>query len=109
VLTWLSVWGQVRFAYGHCHSLCLAPVNPDWFYLPGFTFLVPAHLGSPGQNPEDLQNDCSCCSVVYHVTLALMSLTFSVMTPISDAETFDFKCGNFWSPVYIVSVCISKA
>jgi len=20
----------------HCHSLSLAPVNPDWFYLPGF-------------------------------------------------------------------------
>jgi len=34
----------------HCHSLSLAPVNPDWFYLPGFTFLVPAHPGSPGQN-----------------------------------------------------------
>jgi len=29
-----------------------APVNPDWFYLPGFTFLVPAHSVSPGQNPE---------------------------------------------------------
>jgi len=37
----------------HCHSLSLAPVNPDWFYLPGFTFLVPAHPGSPGQNPEE--------------------------------------------------------
>jgi len=35
-----------------CHSPPLAPVNPDWFYLPGFTFLVPAHPGSPGQNPE---------------------------------------------------------
>jgi len=23
-----------------------------WFYLPGFNFLVPAYLGSPGQNPE---------------------------------------------------------
>jgi len=22
--------------------------------LPGFTFLVPAHPGSPGQNPEEL-------------------------------------------------------
>ena len=37
----------------HCHSLSLAPVNPDWFYLPGFTFLVPAHPGSPGQNLEE--------------------------------------------------------
>jgi len=28
-------------------------VNPDWnIYLPGFTFLVPAHLGSPEQKPE---------------------------------------------------------
>ena len=24
-----------------------------WFYLPGFTFLVPANPGSPGQNQED--------------------------------------------------------
>jgi len=27
------------------------PSNPDWIYLPGFTFLVPAHPGSPGQSP----------------------------------------------------------
>jgi len=31
--------------------LSLAPVNADWFYLPGFTFLVPAHPGSPGESP----------------------------------------------------------
>jgi len=37
----------------HCQSLSLATVNSDWFYLPGFTFLVPAHLGSPGQSPGD--------------------------------------------------------
>ena len=30
----------------------MAAVNPNWFYLPGFTFLVLAHPGSPGQNPE---------------------------------------------------------
>jgi len=35
-------------------QLSLAPVNPDWFYLPGFTFLVLAHPGSPGQNPRGL-------------------------------------------------------
>jgi len=29
----------------------IAPVHPDWFYLPSFTVLVPAHPGSPGQNP----------------------------------------------------------
>jgi len=32
--------------------LALALVNPEWLYLPGFTFLVLAHLGSPGQNPD---------------------------------------------------------
>jgi len=31
----------------HCHSLSLAPVNTAWFYLPGFTFLVPAYPCSP--------------------------------------------------------------
>jgi len=49
-------WGKVQIciwpSWCHCQSLSLAPVNLDWFYLPGFTFLVPAHLGSPGQNPE---------------------------------------------------------
>ena len=35
----------------HCHSLSLAPVNPDWFYLPDFTFLVTADPGSPGHSP----------------------------------------------------------
>ena len=28
-----------------------SPVNPDCFYLPGLTFLVPAHPGSPSQSP----------------------------------------------------------
>jgi len=44
MLVWLSVWGEVQICIWssrcHCHSLSLAPVNPDWFYLPGFTFLV---------------------------------------------------------------------
>ena len=46
---------RCRFAYGladaaatHCE---LASVNPDWFYLPGFTFLVSAHPGNPRQSP----------------------------------------------------------
>jgi len=55
ILAWLSVWGKVQIctwpSWCHCHSLALAPVNPDWFYLPSFTFRVPAHPGSPGQNP----------------------------------------------------------
>jgi len=30
----------------HCYSLSLAPVNPDWFYLPFWFYLSDA--GSPG-------------------------------------------------------------
>jgi len=45
---------RCRFAYGPGDATathCLAPVNPDWFYLPGFIFLVPAHPAGPEQNP----------------------------------------------------------
>jgi len=45
--TQICIWPN----WCHCHSLSLAPVNPDWFYLPGLTFLVPAHPGSPGHSP----------------------------------------------------------
>jgi len=43
MLAWLFVWGEVQIyiwpSWCHCHSLSLAPVNPDWYiYLPGFTF-----------------------------------------------------------------------
>ena len=38
------------------YSLSLAPVNPDWFYLPGSIFLILAHPVSPGQR---LLNGCS--------------------------------------------------
>jgi len=54
MLAWLCVWDKVQILHMaqlmHCHSLSLASVNPDWFYLLGFTFLVPAHPDSPGQN-----------------------------------------------------------
>jgi len=53
---WLHVSVKVQIcilpSWCHCHSLSLAPVNPDWFYLLGFTFLVPADPGSPGLNPR---------------------------------------------------------
>jgi len=57
MLAWLFVWDEVQICIWpsrcHCHSLSFAPVNPDWVYLPGFTFLVSAHLGSTVQNPEE--------------------------------------------------------
>jgi len=42
MLAWLSVCGEVQIciwpSWCHCHSLSLARVNPDWFYLPGLPF-----------------------------------------------------------------------
>jgi len=36
----MVIWDEVRTCVWprrcHCHSLSLAPVNSDWFYLPGF-------------------------------------------------------------------------
>ena len=48
VLSWLSVWSKVQTciwpSWCHCHSLsCFTKIQI------GFTFLVLAHLGSPGQ------------------------------------------------------------
>jgi len=48
VLVWLSIWSEMLTciwpSWCHCHSLSLASVIQI-----GFTFLVPAHLGSPGK------------------------------------------------------------
>ena len=49
VLIWLSVWSKVQTCiwprWCHCHSLSLASVKSRLV----FTFLVPAHPGSPGK------------------------------------------------------------
>jgi len=67
MLAWLCVWVKVQIciwpSWCHCHSLSLDPVNPDSFYLPGFTFLVPAHPGCPGQNARGPWNGCECMCV----------------------------------------------
>jgi len=40
MLAWLCVWVKVQIcilpSWCHCHSLSLAPENPDWFYLQPF-------------------------------------------------------------------------
>ena len=60
VLAWLSVWSVVQTciwpSWYHCHSLSLASVKSRL----GFTFLVPAHPGSPGQRA--VKRVCVCCS-----------------------------------------------
>ena len=57
VLAWLSVWSKVQTSiwpsWCHCHSpsLRFSKIQID------FTFLVPAHPGSPGKGPL---NGCVC-------------------------------------------------
>jgi len=82
MLAWLSVWGEVQIciwpSWCHCHSLSLAPVNPDWFCLPGFTSLVTAHPGSPGQSPGGRKTVVVIVVVVIHARLDLVTVvTFS--------------------------------
>jgi len=62
ILVWLCVWVTVQIciwpSWCHCHSLSLAPVNQDSFYLSG--------AGSPGlsrtQSREPL-NGCVLCVI----------------------------------------------
>jgi len=68
----------------HCHSLSLASVNPDWFYLPGFTILVPAHLGSLGHSLGGCKMVLLVVDVVsfcywWMFTFVLLDLDFSVL------------------------------
>jgi len=86
VLAWLSVWSEVQTCIWpngcHCHSLSLASVKsrlvfPFWYRLTWVVpdkgplnmcvcvcvcvFLVPAHLGSPGQRA--IKRVCVCVRV----------------------------------------------
>jgi len=78
MLAWLCIWVQVQIcirpSWCHCHSLSLAPVNPEWFHLAGFTFLVPAHLGSPGQNQRGHKTVVCvvCVSVLYQCLFTVL-------------------------------------
>jgi len=50
VLAWLSVWSEVHAALHMAQSMLL-PLTVSCFgkIQIGFTFLAPAHLGSPGK------------------------------------------------------------
>jgi len=67
MLAWLSDWIEVQ--------TCIS-ISPSWWHLPltvscfskiqiGFTFLVPAYPGSPGQRA--VKRVCVCVCVVYSV------------------------------------------
>jgi len=74
MLVWLCVWVKVQICmwsgWCHCHSLSLAPGNPDCFYLPNFTFLVPAYPGNPGLSPEGHKMCvCACVCACVHACM----------------------------------------
>ena len=58
MLAWLSVWSKVQTciwpSWCHCHSQSLASLKSRI----GFTFLAPAHLGSPWQRA--IKRMCAC-------------------------------------------------
>ena len=61
VLAWLSVWSEVLT----CTQLMPLPLTVSCFskIQIGFTFLVPAHLGSPGKRA--VKRVCVCVCVEY--------------------------------------------
>ena len=76
MLAWLSVWVEVQICIWpsrcHCHALSLAPVNPDWFYLPVFTFLVPATwvvLDKIQKSRKTIVCVCACMHVCMHACM----------------------------------------
>ena len=66
VLVWLSVWSEVQTCIMHMAQLMSLPLTVSCFskIQIGFTFLVLAHLGSPGQRAVE--------RVCVHVLLLLL-------------------------------------
>jgi len=57
MLAWLSVWSEVRLAYAQLMPLPLSVSCFSKIQI-GFTFLVPAHPGSPGKRA--VKRVCVC-------------------------------------------------
>jgi len=84
MLAWLCVWVKVQIciwpSWCNYHSLSFAPVNPDWLYLPGFTFLIPAHPDSTRQSPGDHKMVVVVVVVVYfYVSLGIWCILCSLL------------------------------
>ena len=90
ILVWLSLWGEVQIciwpSWCHCHSLSLAPANPDWFYwyLPG--------TGSLGWS----RTKGHYCVILHFVTVFLFSVTVQMVRKQRDFEKQHscYYCGN---------------
>jgi len=73
-LGWLSVWSEVQT----CCQLMPLPLTVFCFskIRTGFTFLVLAHLGSPGQCRQFQSGDCCLCSHCLTSSTGRVSTTY---------------------------------
>jgi len=95
VLAWLSVWSEVQTciwpSWCHCHSLSLASVKSS------FTFLVPAHPGSPGRaiKPQSVKPTFRSCLVkaVYNYLRCISFMIPRSCTNVQDATGIHVSVG----------------
>jgi len=78
VLAWLFVWSEMqtcmRPSWCHCHSFsCFSKIQI------GFTFLVPAHLGSPGKRA--IKRVCLCVLVFPRQVVIIVIIWWTVLIP----------------------------
>jgi len=100
VLAWLSVWSEVQTC-----------IWPSWCHLPltvscfskiqiGFTFLVPAHLGSPGKGSL---NVCVCVCYAIHVCVRTKWCCWRVDEGWVRASLWAARCGSGHKTITTIS------
>ena len=68
VVIWVEVQTCIWPSRCHCHSVSLAPVNPDWFYLPGFYLSGTCSPGwSRTNSRRAVKRLCVCVCLKYKV------------------------------------------
>jgi len=100
---WLYVCGEVQIGPADATAThCLAPVNPDCFYLPGFTFLVPAHPGSSGHSPWGRKTVVVVVVVVMRTCIDISKLLWQNFSLSSSSLTNSNSC--FLPAVFVLSL-----
>ena len=83
VLAWLSVWSEVQICIWPSWCHCSSKIQI------GFTFLVPAHLGSPGQRAVKRVCVCVCVwGLTQTCVLSYCILYGSMATFLGEVYTF---------------------
>jgi len=86
VLAWLSVWSEVQTCMAQLMPL---PLTVSCFtkIQIGFTFLVPAHPGSPGQRTIKWVCVCVCVCTVYICIKCTYNVHFHIIKSYRDQKT----------------------